>query len=341
MEKVIEERERQALEDGEKQGLQEGEKQVTEKDKSKGRKRNKDEKTEDFKAPAAKKNKTAHGGDAKETAGKKVAKTDTAPPPTAAAAPVIPKVPNDPSRHPRTVFVSNLDYRVTEDEIRNFLGSSGTVTDLRLVRDYKQRSKGYCYVEFATEAQAKAALKRDREPINGRPMFISPNETDEGLKHPVFKYQATLEKNKLFVKGLDPKVTKEDLQELFGKYGAVKDVRIVTYRNGLSKGLAYVDYVDDASANAALISTDGMTFKEKEISVALSQPPPRKSQAMDGKAIESMLGGGSRSRKSQVSFVPSAVRRQNVTASASSLMPPPPPPKNNEEFRQMLLKPSK
>jgi len=29
------------------------------------------------------------------------------------------------------------------------------------------------------------------------------------------------------------------------QHGEVKDVRIVTYRNGMSKGLAYIEYADE------------------------------------------------------------------------------------------------
>ena len=32
-------------------------------------------------------------------------------------------------------------------------------------------------------------------------MYISPSEPDAALKHPAFKFQATLERKKLFVKG--------------------------------------------------------------------------------------------------------------------------------------------
>lgn len=63
---------------------------------------------------------------------------------------VIPQPITDPSRHANTVFVSNLDFNVSEDEIRSVMGTSGTVTDIRLVRDYKQRSKGFCYVEYSS-----------------------------------------------------------------------------------------------------------------------------------------------------------------------------------------------
>lgn len=61
------------------------------------------------------------------------------------------KRPDDPTRQARTVFVSNLDFALKESDIRAVLSSSGTITDIRLVLDFKKRSKGYCYVEFSTE----------------------------------------------------------------------------------------------------------------------------------------------------------------------------------------------
>jgi len=51
------------------------------------------------------------------------------------------------------------------------------------------------------QAEAEAALKRDREPLGGRPMFISRCDPDKLSRQPGFKYRTTMEKNKLFVKG--------------------------------------------------------------------------------------------------------------------------------------------
>ena len=73
------------------------------------------------------------------------------PPAPAKPPPVVPQAPADPSRHARTVFISNLDYNFTEDDIRTTMSASGTITEIRLIRDYKQRSKGFCYVEFSSE----------------------------------------------------------------------------------------------------------------------------------------------------------------------------------------------
>jgi RNA recognition motif-containing protein len=59
-------------------------------------------------------------------------------------------VAHDSSKDNRTVFVSNLDYSVSDDAIREIFSSMGSITDLRLVKDFKGRFKGYCYVEFSS-----------------------------------------------------------------------------------------------------------------------------------------------------------------------------------------------
>lgn len=130
-------------------------------DRPKNRKRNKEEDSKQVKAsPPSKKTKTANNEMVKgprkmegknHTNNATVVATNK---PAAVAGPlppVVPKPPADPTRHARTVFISNLDYNFTEDDVRSTMCASGTITDLRLIRDYKQRSKGYCYVEFSTE----------------------------------------------------------------------------------------------------------------------------------------------------------------------------------------------
>jgi RNA recognition motif-containing protein len=52
-------------------------------------------------------------------------------------------------------------------------------------------------------------------------------------------------KNSFIFTDLPPTMTKEELEEVFKSYGSLKDVRIVTYRNGHSKGLAYVEFNDE------------------------------------------------------------------------------------------------
>lgn len=71
-----------------------------------------------------------------------------------------------------------------------------------------------------------------------------------------------LEKNKLFVKDLSRDTTREHLEQVFSEYGTLKEVRLITYRNGHSKGLAFVEFEDEASAAKALVKTDGKMIQQ-------------------------------------------------------------------------------
>ncbi len=79
----------------------------------------------------------------------------------------------------------------------------------------------------------------------------------------------------------------------------MKEARIVTYKNGKSKGLAYVEFEDEQSASKALLQTDGMLIDDRQISVAISNPPKRGSTnneltKEEGKQrIANSLGSGS------------------------------------------------
>jgi len=70
-------------------------------------------------------------------------------------------VAHDSSKDNRTVFVSNLDYSVSEATIREVFSSLGTLTDLRLVKDFKGRSKGFCYVEFSSAVSSSLLFHVD------------------------------------------------------------------------------------------------------------------------------------------------------------------------------------
>ncbi|CAB0034952.1 unnamed protein product [Trichogramma brassicae] len=93
-----------------------------------------------------------------------------------------------------------LYYSTTEEEVKAVLESVGPITLIRMVKDFKGRNKGFCYVQFENENQVEEALKLDRTPINNRPMFISRCDPDKTSRGPIFKYKTELEKNKLFVK---------------------------------------------------------------------------------------------------------------------------------------------
>lgn len=54
---------------------------------------------------------------------------------------------------------------------------------------------------FVVKEMVAEALKKDRELVNNRPMFISKCEPDKQIRTSGLRFPTQLEKNKLFVKG--------------------------------------------------------------------------------------------------------------------------------------------
>lgn len=63
------------------------------------------------------------------------------------------------------LYVGNLPYSTTEDELREIFGAYGTVVSVAVVTDRDTgRSKGFAFVELETAEEAKAAI----DALNGK-----------------------------------------------------------------------------------------------------------------------------------------------------------------------------
>jgi cold-inducible RNA-binding protein len=59
----------------------------------------------------------------------------------------------------KRLYVGNLPYSATEDELRALFGQAGQVTSVVIIMDRETgRSKGFAFVEMATTADAQKAL---------------------------------------------------------------------------------------------------------------------------------------------------------------------------------------
>mmetsp|Transcript_17445 Transcript_17445/g.25465 ORF Transcript_17445/g.25465 Transcript_17445/m.25465 type:complete len:208 (-) Transcript_17445:116-739(-) len=82
------------------------------------------------------------------------------------------KIEGDPMK---TVFIGNLSFSVTEEELERELGQFGRIRHLRLVRDVVTRqSKGYCFVQFEDEKAFRWALRclPRRLQLGGREVIV-------------------------------------------------------------------------------------------------------------------------------------------------------------------------
>ena len=73
------------------------------------------------------------------------------------------------------IYVGNLSYGVTEDELRDAFGAYGDISSVSLITDkFSGQSKGFGFVEMPNNSEADAAIKALNEtPLKGRNMRVN------------------------------------------------------------------------------------------------------------------------------------------------------------------------
>lgn len=57
------------------------------------------------------------------------------------------------------LYVGNLSYQTTEEELREMFAQAGTVNSVELIKDRDTgRSKGFAFVEMSSQAEAEQAI---------------------------------------------------------------------------------------------------------------------------------------------------------------------------------------
>lgn len=73
------------------------------------------------------------------------------------------------------IYVGNLAYSVTEDELRTAFSAYGEVASVNVITDkFSGQSKGFAFVEMPRNAEADAAIKALNEtPLKGRNIKVN------------------------------------------------------------------------------------------------------------------------------------------------------------------------
>jgi len=59
------------------------------------------------------------------------------------------------------LYVGNLSFSTTEDDLRTLFAQAGTVSSVALIKDRDSgQSKGFAFIEMSTQAEAEAAIKQ-------------------------------------------------------------------------------------------------------------------------------------------------------------------------------------
>ena len=82
------------------------------------------------------------------------------------------------------MYIGNLAYDVTEDDLRNAFSEFGEVSSVKIIMDkFSGRSKGFGFVEMPSNSEADQAIKAlNGKAFNGRSIKV--NQAEAKRKRP-------------------------------------------------------------------------------------------------------------------------------------------------------------
>ncbi|KAI4730813.1 hypothetical protein E4T49_01317 [Aureobasidium sp. EXF-10728] len=204
-----------------------------------------------------------------------------------------------------TLYVTNYPAEWDEVKIRELFKDFGTVVSVRLPSlKYNQRRR-FCYVQFLTPEEARAATVLDDKAIDGQHRLVAKISDPDAKKE---RSGAVTEGRELHVANVDFNATESDIRDLFKQHGIVESVRMLKNLQGRFFGTAFVVFSKSEEAEAAMVlnnkplktrllrvtlATDKSSAK-KDIATTVIQKPTSGSPAPDGSQNGSTEAGNGR-----------------------------------------------
>ncbi|KAI3495545.1 hypothetical protein L1887_37888 [Cichorium endivia] len=162
--------------------------------------------------------------------------------------------------HPsRTLFVRNINSNVEDSELRTLFEQYGDIRTLYTACKHR----GFVMISYYDIRAARTAMRAlQNKPLRRRKLDIhysipKDNPSDKDIN------QGTL-----VVFNLDPSVSCEDLLQIFGAYGEVKEIRETPHK----RHHKFIEYYDVRAAEAALRSLNRSDIAGKRIKLEPSRP---------------------------------------------------------------------
>lgn len=182
---------------------------------------------------------------------------------------------------PNGVFVRNLVFDATEEQIAESFSQYGKVVSATLARDARGLSRGYAFVYFETPEEMQKVIEEANGTFwNGRRIHCAPR----------LKSAAFVERNKpmeertpsrsLYIGNIPYEATDAELNKMFQALENVERVRIAVDRStGWPRGFAHADFKDEQSALKAATHLKTVQLLGRNLRVDYSDTKPRKERS--------------------------------------------------------------
>ncbi|KAJ8764945.1 hypothetical protein K2173_010410 [Erythroxylum novogranatense] len=177
----------------------------------------------------------------------------------------------------RTVYVSDIDQQVTEEQLAALFVGCGQVVDCRICGDPNSVLR-FAFIEFTDEEGVRAALNLSGTMLGFYPVKVLPSKTAIAPVNPTFLPRNDDEREMcsrtIYCTNIDKKVTQAEIRIFFESFcGEVYRLRLLGDYHHPTR-IAFVEFVMAESAIAAL-NCSGVVLGTLPIRVSPSKTPVR------------------------------------------------------------------
>ncbi|TVY67536.1 Spliceosome-associated protein [Lachnellula suecica] len=214
-----------------------------------------------------------------------------------------------------TVYIGNIDERVTDSLIWELMLQAGRIVNVHLPKDrVTQTHQGYGFVEFISEEDAEYAARiMNQVRLHGKPIRVNKASADK---------QKTVEVGaELFIGNLDPMVDEKALYDTFSRFGSlISPPKIARDESGLSKGYGFVSYSNFEASDDAIANMNAQYLMNKDISVQYAYKKDGKGER-HGDEAERMLSSQAKKHNVQLD-VPQMPNQLVMPVDVQQQLPP-------------------
>ncbi|CAG8518967.1 699_t:CDS:10 [Acaulospora morrowiae] len=156
----------------------------------------------------------------------------------------------------KSLYVGNLDPRVTDSMLHEIFGVAGSVNNTKIIPDknYQHGGLNYGFVEFNDHRSAEQALQT----LNGRKIYNMEIKVNWAFQGQQGHKEDTSNHYHIFVGDLSPEVNDEVLAKAFSAFGSMSDARVMwDVNSGKSRGYGFVAFRDKTDAEQAIATMNG------------------------------------------------------------------------------------
>ncbi|TRZ01950.1 hypothetical protein DNTS_004038 [Danionella cerebrum] len=141
------------------------------------------------------------------------------------------------------MFVGGLSWDTTKKDMKDYFAKFGEVLDCTIKIDVNTgRSRGFGFVLFKDAESVEKVLQQKEHRLDGRQ--IDPKKAMAIKKEPV---------KKIFVGGLNPETTEEQIREYFGAFGEIENIELpMDPKSNKRRGFVFITFNEESTVKKVL-----------------------------------------------------------------------------------------